>query len=358
MLPSVVAVGQPIPTWSIWDRMEHHLVPGVSIAVINDGVVEWAKVYGVKRAHGSDSISVSTLFQAASISKPVTACAILRLAERGVLSLDVDVNEYLKSWKVPSNSYTAESPVTLRGLLAHNAGVTVQGFPGYVAGEKMPTAVDVLAGRRNTDPVEVRFVPGERCRYSGGGYTIAQVLLEDLTGVSFQSVMQTEVLDPVGMSESTFEQPLPERLASVGAVGHGEDGIPMQGRWRTCPEQAAAGLWTTPTELARVLVDLRRAYFGGTDAVLKPATVQEMLSRGLDERGLGFNVAGTGDSLIIYHGGGNKGYRSFILLYPITGDGIGVMTNAEGGVNSVWRWYMPSHGFMAVLTSVRRYETG
>ena len=331
LLPSVIAAGQSIPTWSIWDRMEHHRVPGVSIAVINDGVVEWAKGYGVKRAHGSDSISVSTLFQAASISKPVTACAILRLAERGALSLDADVNEYLKSWKVQPNAYTAESPVTLRGLLAHNAGVTVQGFPGYVAGENVPTAVDVLAGKGNTDPVEVRSVPGERCRYSGGGYTIAQVVLEDLTGMPFQSVMKAEVLGPVGMSESTFEQPLPEQLAAAGAVGHGGDGIPMQGRWRTYPEQAAAGLWTTPTELARFLVDLRRAYLGRTDAVLKAATVQEMLSRGLDERGLGFNVAGTGDSLIIYHGGGNKGYRSFMILYPVTGDGVIVMTNAEGG---------------------------
>ncbi len=360
LLPSVVAAGQPIPTWSIWDRMEHHRVPGVSIAVINNGILEWAKGYGLKQAHGSDSVSVSTLFQAASISKPVTAGAILRLAERGVLGLDVDVNEYLKSWKVPPNEYTAESPVTLRGLLAHNAGVTVQGFPGYVAGEEVPTAVDVLAGRGNTDPVKVKSVPGEQCRYSGGGYTIAQVLLEDLTGEPFQAVMEAEVLGPVGMSESTFEQPLPERLATVAAVGHGGDGVPIQGRWRTYPEQAAAGLWTTPTELAQFLIGLRKAYLGQTDAVLEPATVREMLSSGLGERGLGFNVAGTGDTLIIYHGGGNKGYRSFMILYPVTGDGVIVMTNAEGGselrmevVRAVSRVYGWPHFVPSVRNRVR-----
>jgi CubicO group peptidase (beta-lactamase class C family) len=322
---------QPVPNWAIWDRMEHHRVPGVSIAVLNDGVVAWARGYGLKQAGGSDSVSVSTLFQAASISKPVTAAAILRLAECGVLSLDVDVNEYLKSWQVQPNEFTADSPVTLRGLLAHNAGVTVPGFPGYVAGKDLPTAVDVLSGRGNTDPVELVSVPGERDRYSGGGYTIAQVLLEDLTGKPFHSVMEAEVLDPVGMSESTFEQPLPERLAAVAAVGHGGNGDPIEGRWRTYPEQAAAGLWTTPTDLARFLLDLRAAYLRSTDAVLEPATVREMLSRGPGGRGLGFRVEETGDSLIIYHSGGNKGYRSFMVLYPVTGDGVVVMTNGEGG---------------------------
>ena len=354
LLPAVVASGQPIPTWGIWDRMERHRVPGVSIAVINDGVVEWAEGYGLKQAGSSDSVSVFTLFQAASISKSVTAAAVLRLAERGVLSLDVDVNEYLISWQVQPNEYTAESPVTLRGLLAHNAGITVPGFPGYAAGEEVPTAVDVLAGRGNTDPVKVVSVPGEQYRYSGGGYTIAQVLLEDLTGAPFHTVMEAEVLGPVGMSGSTFDQPLPDQLAAVAAVGHGGDGAPIQGKWRTYPEQAAAGLWTTPTELARFLLDLRGAYLGSSDAALEPATVREMLSGGLGDRGLGFWVVGTGDTLVIGHGGGNKGYRSLMVLYPETGDGIVVMTNAEGGselrmevaraVSQVYGWphYNPS----------------
>jgi CubicO group peptidase (beta-lactamase class C family) len=311
--------------------MEHYRVPAVSIAVINDGVVEWAKGYGVKRAGGSDSVSVSTLFQAASISKPVTAAAILRLRDRGVLDLDVDVNEYLQSWQVKANECTAESPVTLRGLLAHNAGVNVHGFPGYVAGETVPTAVDVLSGKGNTDPVEVVSVSGERQQYSGGGYIIAQVLLEDVTGEPFHSVMESEVLEPMGMSESTYEQPLPERLAALAAVGHGSNGNPIEGRWRTHPEQAAAGLWTTPTDLARFLLDLRAAYLGSTNAALKPGTVREMLTRQLGGSGLGLVVAGTGDSVRISHGGANIGYRAFMVLYPVTGDGVAVMTNAEGG---------------------------
>jgi CubicO group peptidase (beta-lactamase class C family) len=286
--------------------------------------------------------------------RPAAPSSYLFAAIIGVLGLDVDVNEYLNSWQVQPNKYTAESPVTLRGLLGHNAGVTVHGFPGYVSGEEVPTAVGVLAGKGNTDPVRVVSVPGERYRYSGGGYTIAQVLLEDLTGEPFHSVMEAEVLDPVGMSESTFEQPLPDRLAAVAALGHGEDGAPIQGRWRTYPEQAAAGLWTTPTELARFLLDLRGAYLGRSDAALEPAIVREMLSRGLGGRGLGFGVAGTGDTFRISHGGGNRGYRSFMVLYPVTGDGVVVMTNAEGGrelrmevvraVSRVYGWphYRPS----------------
>jgi len=331
LLPAVVEAGEPVPTWGIRDRMEHYRVPAVSVAVINDGIVEWAEGYGVKRAGGSDSVSVSTLFQAASISKPVTAAAILRLKDRGVLDLDTDVNKYLQSWQVKTNAYTAESPVTLRGLLAHNAGVTVHGFPGYVAGEIVPTAVDVLNGKGNTDPVEVVSVPGERQRYSGGGYIIAQVLLEDLTGEPFHSVIESEVVGPMGMSDSTCEQPLPERLAAVAAVGHGSDGEPIEGRWRTHPEQAAAGLWTTPTDLARFLLDLRSAYLGSTDAALKPATVREMLSRQISGSGLGLVVAGTGDSVRVSHGGANMGYRAFMVLYPVTGDGVAVMTNGEGG---------------------------
>jgi len=331
LLPDVVVIGRPVPSWKIRDRMEHHNVPGLSIAVINDGVIEWAAGYGVKQVRRSDSVTVSTLFQAASISKPVTAAAVLRLAERGVLDLDVDISEYLMSWRLPPNEHTAESPVTLRGLLAHHAGVSVHGFPGYVAGEDVPTAQNVLEGKGNTDPVEVVSVPGEQDRYSGGGYVIAQVLLEDLTGERFPSVMEAEVLGPMGMSNSTYEQPLPERLAAVAAVGHDENGAPIQGRWRTYPELAAAGLWTTPMDLARFLLDLRAAYLGNTEAALEPATVRKMLSKYVGDRGLGFRVEGTGDGLIIYHGGGNRGYRSFSVLYPITGDGAVVMTNAEGG---------------------------
>jgi CubicO group peptidase (beta-lactamase class C family) len=334
--------------------MERHRVPGVSVAVIHDGVVDWAQGYGVKQAGGSESVTLSTLFQAASLSKPVTAAAILRWAERGVVNLDVDVNGYLRSWRVQPNKYTAGSPVTLRSLLGHTAGVTVSGFPGYVSGEDVPAAVGVLSGRGNTSPVRVVSVPGERFRYSGGGYTIAQVLLEDLTGEPFHSVMEAEVLDPVGMSESTFAQPLPDRLAAAAAVGHGEDGAPIQGRWRTYPEQAAAGLWTTPTELARFLLDIRGAYLGSSDAALEPATVQEMLSSGPGGWGLGFWVEGAGDTLVIGHGGGNRGYRSYMVLYPVAGDGVVVMTNAQGGselrmevvraVSRVYGWphYRPS----------------
>lgn len=333
LLPAIVLSGQPTPSYSISQRMKHYSVPGVSVAVINDGHIEWAEGYGLNRAGTTDSVTTQTVFQAASISKPVAAAGALRLVQEGQLVLDEDVNVRLRSWRVPANEHTAKQPVTLRGLLSHSAGVTVHGFRGYATGEKVPTLVEVLDGVEPTNsvPIRVDTIPGSLSRYSGGGYLVLQQLVEDVTGASFARVMQDVVLLPLGMEKSTFEQPLPEWLAHQVAAAHDWKAEPILGGWHIYPEQAAAGLWTTPSDLARFAIGLQRSFHGESQALLNQETARLMLTEVIGGTGLGLGVSGTGDGLHFTHGGSNKGYRSYMVAYPNTGDGVVVMTNGDGG---------------------------
>jgi CubicO group peptidase (beta-lactamase class C family) len=303
----------------------------VSIAVINDGHVEWAAGYGVRVVGSSDSVTVSTLFQAASISKPVTALAALRLVDEGHLDLDSDVNRWLRSWQIPESRYTLEQPVTLRSLLSHTAGFNVGGFPGYRRGAVVPSAVDVLEGRGNTAAVRLDTVPRSRFQYSGGGYTVAQVLIEDVTHESFQDALKRLVLDPLGMYQSTFAQPLPTPLREEAASAHERNVGPVDGRWLTHPELAAAGLWTTPMDLARFALGIRAAYLSERGAILSPATAKEMLTVQKGGYGLGPGLGGEAETLLFAHPGGNVGFRAFFVLHAHTGDGVVVMSNADGG---------------------------
>jgi CubicO group peptidase (beta-lactamase class C family) len=211
ILPAVFTKGEPPATTKLADRMAALNVPGVSIAVVHDGKIEWARGFGVTRV-GGPGVTPDTLFQAASISKPVTAMAVLRLAESGKLDLDADVNQYLKSWKVPENTFTQKTKVTLRELLTHTAGITVHGFPGYASDSARPTVVQVLNGEKpaNTSAILVDTIPGTDWRYSGGGFVVTQLLLEDVTGQAFPTLMHDIVLGPIGMTRSTYEQPLPQ----------------------------------------------------------------------------------------------------------------------------------------------------
>jgi CubicO group peptidase (beta-lactamase class C family) len=214
-------------------RMEQLHVPGVSVAMIDNYQIAWAKAYGLANAETGTLVTVDTLFQAGSVSKPVAALASLKLVEQGALDLDRNVNDQLKSWKVPDNKFTKEHPVDLRGLLSHTAGLTVHGFPGYAMGTPIPTVPQILDGVKpaNTQPVRVNKVPGDGFRYAGGGTTVAQLLLVDVTGRPFPDLLRDTVLEPLNMTSSTYEQPLPERLWSRAATGHKADGKPVAGRW-------------------------------------------------------------------------------------------------------------------------------
>jgi CubicO group peptidase (beta-lactamase class C family) len=225
--PPIAIKGRPAVRWSIAERMAAHQVPGASIAIIDNNAVVWSGGFGVKETGTADPVTTSTLFQAQSISKAVAATAALVLADAGRLSLDGEINGYLKSWKVPGNDFQAHEKVTLRRVLSHSAGLTVGGFNGYRAGESLPTLLQILNGEQpaNNGPVRVDIVPGSAARYSGGGMMVVQQLLIDVAGESFPSLMRRLVLDPAGMTLSTFEQPLPESRHKEAASGHDGDGI-------------------------------------------------------------------------------------------------------------------------------------
>jgi CubicO group peptidase (beta-lactamase class C family) len=325
--------GVPAATMTLAERMAHYKVPGVSIAVIDSGRIVWARGLGVKEAGTADSVTSATLFQAASISKPVTATAMLRLVEEGTLSLDENVNAYLKSWQLPDNPFTATEKVTLRRIASHSAGLTVHGFPGYDADSAVPTVAQVLDGARpaNTAPVRVDTLPGSLWRYSGGGSTIMQLAMMDVSGQPFAALMERLVLTPAGMTASTYEQPLPESRAAEAARGHRPDGAMLHGRWHTYPEQAAAGLWTTPTDLAKWALAIDAARRGEQGAILSQATAAEMLTIQKGQVGLGPFIEGTGAGLHFGHGGANEGFRASVIFFPATGQGAAVMSNNDTG---------------------------
>ena len=205
IVPAVMIKGAPASHVTLASRMEALHVPGVSVAVIRNGKILWARGFGVTKLGGAP-VTENTVFQAGSISKPVTAMAVMHLVQAGRLNLDTDINTYLKSWKVPENEFTAQKKVTLRGLLSHTAGVTVHGFPGYASGATVPTLVQVLNGETpaNTPAIRVDTTPGTLWRYSGGGYVITQQMLLDVTGQSFPAFMHATVLGPLGMTHSTY----------------------------------------------------------------------------------------------------------------------------------------------------------
>jgi len=333
LLPAVTIKGRTLAPMNLIERMKHYRVPGMSIAVINRGALEWARGYGVAEAGHHRPVTSETLFQAASISKPVAAMAALFFVERGKLRLDDDVNATLISWKIPENEYTVREKVTLRRLLSHSAGLTVHGFRGYARGEPLPTLRQILDGRSpaNSPPIRVTDVPGRAWRYSGGGYCVVQQLLMDITGKPFPEIMRSTVLDPLGMTHSTYRQPLPAEWARQAASGHRSDGTPVNGRWHIYPEMAAAGLWTTATDLARFAIEIQRAWRGESHTVLSRRMIHQMLTSQKDRVGLGLFLGGEGRRLRFYHGGSNAGFRCFLTAYVATGQGAVVMTNSDNG---------------------------
>ena len=327
LLPRVVIVGESRLA-SLADRMAHHRVPAVSLAVIAGHRIEWATAWGMADVAAGRAAGAATLFQAASISKPVAATAALTLVQEGRLDLDADVNGYLTSWRLPDTAVAQGEKVTVRRLLTHTAGLTVHGFPGYARTGQVPTAVDVLDGKGNTDPVRVAMKPGAMWRYSGGGYTVLQVLLADVTDTPFDVLLRQRVLGPVGMTASTYESPLPQGRWEEAATGYRADGAPVEASWHVYPEQAAAGLWTTPSDLARWGLAILAAYDGAEGGVLMPETARQMLTPGLNGWGLGPSL--DAQRLRFGHGGANEGFRCVLVVF-FDGRGAAIMTNSDRG---------------------------
>jgi CubicO group peptidase (beta-lactamase class C family) len=307
-------------------------VPGVGIAVLHDGRIEWAKGYGVRQV-GGEAVNAETLFQAGSISKPLAALAALHLVQEGKLSLDTNINASLTSWKLPPSADAPGATVTLRELLTHTAGITVHGFPGYAAGAAVPALVQVLNGQTpaNTAPIRLDSVPGKHWRYSGGGYSIMQQMVIDATKEPFPEFLHDTALAPIGMSHSTYQQPLPRQMLTNAAMPYDFNGSAVEGGPHTYPELAAAGLWTTPSDLCRYILEVQHSLAGKANHVLSQAMTQQMLTPGLGGWGLGVEIGGEASDPWFSHGGSNAGYESLFVGYERNGDGAAVMTNAQGG---------------------------
>jgi CubicO group peptidase (beta-lactamase class C family) len=329
--PLVLIKGERDRATTLSERMASLHVPGVSIAVIHDGKLEWARGFGVSKIGGAP-VTPTTLFQAASISKPVTALGALRLVQMGKLDLEANVNHYLKSWKIPTNTFTDQKPVTLRELLSHTAGMTVHGFPGYASDAPVPNLEQILDGLSpaNSPAIRVDVVPGTIWRYSGGGYVVVQQLLEDVTGEPFAKLMRDTVLRRIGMIRSTYAQPLPQSRRAEVAMPYGPAGAPVKGGPHVYPEMAPAGLWTTPSDLARFAMELQRSLRGDSNRVLSKSMTQQMLTAGLNSWGLGLHIGHGRQQALFEHGGANEGYRCDLVAYN-AGDGAVIMTNGDNG---------------------------
>jgi CubicO group peptidase (beta-lactamase class C family) len=333
--PTIAVEGEAPVRWAMAERMAFHKVPGLSLAIIDSGRIVFARGFGVKTAGGTDSVTAETLFQAGSISKPTFALAVMRLVQDGRLDLDEDVNARLTSWKVPGNRFTTTEKVTLRRILSHNAGLTVHGFPGYEAGTPVPTVPQVLDGARpaNTAAVRVDTFPGAISRYSGGGTTIAQLLVTDVTGQPFPALMQQLVLGPAGMTHSTYEQPLPQDRAPVAATGTYSDGRSVKGRFHTYPEMAAAGLWTTASDLATLAIALQHTWAGESENIVSRSTLAQMFTVQKAPYGIGYSLNGEGPDLSFEHNGADDGFQALFVAFAERGQGLMAMANSDRGIS-------------------------
>lgn len=332
LLPAVYARGVSPPTTTLQEVMGHFRVPGVSIAVINGGALEWARGYGSLQVGGS-AVNEETLFLAGHISQGVAAVAALRLVDEGHVGLDENVNERLVSWQVPDNEYTREEKVTLRRILSHTSGLRVPTSLGYSMTDPLPTLLQSLDGDppARSAPVRVELIPGSAMAHSLGGYAVLQQLVEDIASVPYADFVHDEVLAPLGMVRSFHAQPLWEESAGNAAVGHERSGERVAGRWRVYPELAALGMWTTPSDLAHLAVALQRAVSGEPTAILSQRMAEEMLSVQRDNRGLGFEVGGEGEWRHFKLEGHGNNYLCDLFAYVSKGMGAVVMTNSSNG---------------------------
>ena len=320
---------------TLQEVMQRFRVPGVSIAVIWDNKIHWAKAYGVADAESGQPVDTGTVFQAASISKPVFAMSVVKLAQDGRVSLDADVNTYLKSWRVPASELTRHQPVTLRSLLSHTSGAADGfGFPGYDPSAPRPTLPQILNGEQpsNVGPVKFARVPYAGFQYSGGGLTLAQLAVQDFTGRPFADFMRETVLAPAGMGNSSYEQPISQILVARAAKAHNGGGRRMGAPWHIYPEQAAAGLWTTPSDLARFAMELQKGIRGPNGAVLSHASASEMIApTGAGGYGIGVAIEMRGQGWYFSHGGSNWGFQCHVMAHVRKGYGVAIMTNGDAG---------------------------
>jgi CubicO group peptidase (beta-lactamase class C family) len=333
--------------WTIQSRMSHYNIKGVSIAVIHNYKVEWAKGYGWADDSAKIPVTAKTLFQAASISKSLNSVGVLKLAQEKKLDIYADINQYLTSWKFPYDSISKNKKISTISLLSHTAGLNVHGFAGYARSDSIPTILQILNGNppANSDAIRSMLVPGLRSEYSGGGITISQLIVMDITHKPYAGYMYENVLKPLGMISSSYEQPNKSN-PDLLATGYRMNGDEISGKYHIYPEEAAAGLWTNPTDLGKYIIETQLAWQGKSSKVLN----QEMTKLRLtpyqnNSAALGVFIDSTDGGKYFQHGGANEGFRCQYFGTLTGGDGLVVMVNSDNGaiiqeiVNSISKVY-------------------
>lgn len=332
--PTVLPADQAAPGWSLAERMAHHKIPGVAIAVIRDGKVVQAVGYGVRESGRPDKVDADTLFSVGSISKVATATTTMRLASQGKVDLNRNVDDYLKRWRLPASTLVPKPDVSLRMLLSHTSGLGVHGFADYQPNDPLPTLVQVLDGQRPAKNEAVRFKnpPGAANDYSGGGVTVEQAVIEDATGETLAQLAKTQVFTPLGMGRSTFEGPATG--ARNIAHAHGDDGAPraLPRGWESFAEAGASGLWTSANDLGRLVAALISSYQGRSDFLPQAQASAMMTEVSPGPFGLGPRLAGAGPQRRFFHLGANESYLAFMEGYLETGDGYVILTNGANGL--------------------------
>lgn len=324
-----------IAALSLEELMDRFGVPGVSLAVIKDFEIHWAKGYGIADVETGAPVTTETLFQAGSISKPVAAMAVMKAVQDGLFGLDDDINGILTSFSIDGGDFTDDHPITPRTLTSHTSGLGDGfGYPGYDPELPVPTLLQTLQGHElsNTGPVFVERPPMTLFEYSGGGVSVMQQALMDARAAPFPEIMQEYVLGPIGMLNSTYSNPLPAEWDTHAARAHDGEGESMGAKWHVYPEMAAAGLWTTASDLARFAIEVQKSALGRSNRVLTRTTVQEMLRPvGVGDYAVGFNIQKRGQGWYFGHGGSDWGFNAWLQSHLANGYGVAVMTNAERG---------------------------
>ncbi|MGZ8517704.1 MAG: serine hydrolase domain-containing protein [Chitinophagaceae bacterium] len=351
--------GDSVPQLNLLEQMKLYGINGLSIAVIKGHKLDWAKGYGWADREEKRPVTIDTRFQAASISKSINSLALLKLVQQGKIDLYADINNYLLSWKFPYDSLSNNKKITLANLLSHTAGLSVHGFPGYTSTEERPTVIQILNGIKpaNSKPVRSMFEPGLKFQYSGGGTTITQLLLTDITGKRYEEYMQQEVLKPLGMSNSFFSQP-PAAGTPALATAY-TNGKAIDGKYHVYPEQAAAGLWTTPSDLSKYIIETQLAYKNKSGKVLNQAWTEKRLTPYIDSNAaLGVFIVKKGNERFFNHNGGNEGFLCTSYGSLESGNGVVIMINSDKYsiipevLNSVARVYGWKDFYKPVFRSV------
>jgi CubicO group peptidase (beta-lactamase class C family) len=330
--PAVHILGQRYQPDSLARRMDHYDVPGLGIVLIENNTIRWARYFGVREKGSPAPIDSNTRFMVKSLSKPVAAFAALMLTAQGMLDLDTPLDTYLTGWNIPDNEFTADERPTLRHLLSHSAGFTLHGVPSYKETESLPTLIQALNGEPPAKPdrVTIDYVPGRQTRYSGGGYSVLQLLLEEMAGKGFPQLMQSLILDTLGMTRSIYASRMPPAFKSSAAVGHDRNGNPIDGKWEGLVQMAAGGLISTPVDMARFVIEVNLAWKG--ESLLLPDTLAHLMVTPNEAGwGLGLEILDKGSQMRFSHTGSGDGFRAILIGFPALRKGAVILANGVGG---------------------------